>query len=126
MALPDYMRMESLSEDFPHRKTLGLHETEHFLLLATYHLWREDAVPIDGEAVDTLRGRFAPHPQRDRNKQFTENVLELALHRLVTAGLVEKRAHSLWPTAKAVDELERALKRAGKTTEDLMRRILEG
>jgi hypothetical protein len=124
LALPDFLRVES-APDQP-KRALGLHETEHFLLLATYHLWREDAVPIDGEALDMLRGRLSPHPQRDLNRQFSENVLELALHRLETAGLLERRAHSLWPTARAVDELERAMRGTGKTVEGLMRRILGG
>jgi hypothetical protein len=124
MALPDFLRIEGLPEQ--PRRTLGLHETEHFLLLATYQLWREDVAPIDGEALDKLRGRLSPHPQRDRNKQFSENVLEMALHRLVTSGLIERRAHSLWPTAAAVDELERAMKGTRKSPEELMRRILGG
>jgi len=123
MPLPDFMRVESLGG--PSRRTLGLRQTEQFLLLATYHLWREDAPVLDGEALDRLRGALSPHAERERNRQFSHNVLEMALDRLLTAGLVEQRAHSLAPTARAVDELERAMAATRKLPEAMLRRLLE-
>lgn len=123
MALPPFMRVESLGG--PQRRTLGLRQTEQFLLLATYHLWREDAPAVDGEALDKLRGALSPHAERERNRQFSLNVLDMALDRLLAAGLVEHRAHSLAPTARAVDELERAMAATRRTPEALLRRLLE-
>jgi hypothetical protein len=123
MSLPDFMRVESLGGAA--RRTLGLRQTEQFLLLATYHLWREDAPVVDGEALDKLRGALSPHAERERNRQFSHNVLEMALDRLMTAGLVERRADSLAPTARAVDELERAMAATRKSPEAMLRRLLE-
>lgn len=123
MASPPFMRVESLGG--PQHRTLGLRQIEQFLLLATYHLWREDAPAVDGEALDKLRGALSPHAERERNRQFSLNVLDMALDRLLAAGLVEQRAHSLAPTARAADELERAMAATRRTPEALLRRLLE-
>ena len=75
MPLPEFMQIEA--PVFAPRRTLSLLETEQFLLLAAYHLWRDDVWPIDGEALDKLRGALSPHPVRDQNKQFGMNVVNL-------------------------------------------------
>ncbi|MCU0888538.1 MAG: hypothetical protein MUC64_11095 [Rubritepida sp.] len=123
MPLPRFLQIEP--PPGPPRRTLSLHETEQFLLLAAYKLWREDVDPIDGEALDKLRGALSPHPVREQNKQFTMNVLEMAVGRMLTAGLIEMRPHSLRPSAKAIAELERAMTETRKQPEALLRRILE-
>lgn len=123
MSLPDFLRPEV--EAHAGRRTLGVRETEQFLLLATYHLWREDAMRVDGAALDKLRGALSPHSQRDRNKQLSVNVMEMALDRLLQAGLVEVRPHSLHPTARAVDELERAMAETRTEPVQLLRKLLE-
>jgi hypothetical protein len=122
MALPEFLRVEGV----PHpRRTLSLRETEQFLLLAAYKLWREDVDPIDGEALDKLRGALSPHPVREQNKQFTMNVMEMAVERLVTAGLVELEARGVRPSAKAIAELERAMAATHRAPEAVLRRLLE-
>lgn len=122
MPLPDFLRLDPIPAP---RRTLGLRETEQFLLLGTYLLWREDAAQVDGKALDHLRGALSPHGQRDRNKQFSMNVMEMALDRLLAAGLLEVRAHSLHPTARSVDELERAMATTRMEPAQLLRRLLE-
>ena len=122
MALPEFMQIEA--PPFAPRRTLSLLETEQFLLLATYHLWRDDVWPIDGEALDKLRGALSPHPVRDQNKQFGMNVLEMALERLTTAELIEIRRRGIVPTTRAIEELERAIAETKKSAEDMLRRIL--
>ncbi|MBS7790664.1 hypothetical protein KTR66_11700 [Roseococcus sp. SDR] len=123
MALPEFMQIEA--PPFAPRRTLSLLETEQFLLLATYHLWRDDVWPIDGEALDKLRGAFSPHPVRDQNKQFGMNVLEMALERMSTGGLIEIRKRGIVPTTRAIEELERAIAETRKSAEDMLRKILE-
>ena len=123
MPLPEFMLIEA--PVFAPRRTLSLLETEQFLLLASYHLWRDDVWPIDGEALDKLRGALSPHPVRDQNKQFGMNVLEMALERLSTAELVEVRRRGIVPTTRAIEELERAIAATKKTAEDMLRRLLE-
>lgn len=124
MPLPDFLRVEPPVA--PPRHTLSLRETEQFLLLAAYKLWREDVDPIDGEALDKLRGALSPHPVREQNKQFTINVLEMAVERLVTAGLIEIWPHTLRPSARAIGELERAMAATRRQPEAVLRRLLEG
>jgi hypothetical protein len=121
--LPHWMMFEGLSGT--HSRVLSLRATEQFLLLASYKLWREDVAPIDGEALDKLRGSLSPHPRRELNRQFGRNVLEIALERLATAGLIELGRHGLTPALKAVDEIERAMGRSRKDVEPLLRRLLE-
>jgi integrase len=123
MPLPGFLRIEPPA--VPPRRTLSLHETEQFLLLAAYKLWREDVDPIDGEALDKLRGALSPHPVREQNKQFTMNVLEMAVERMVTAGLLELGPHTLRPSARAIAELERAMAETRRRPEALLRRLLE-
>lgn len=123
MALPDFMQIEA--PPFAPRHTLSLLETEQFLLLAAYHLWRDDVWPIDGEALDKLRGALSPHPVRDQNKQFGMNVLEMALERLSTAGLIEIRRSGIVPTKRAIEELERAMAATKKSADDMLRKLLE-
>jgi hypothetical protein len=123
VALPEFMQIEAPL--YAPRRTLSLLETEQFLLLATYHLWRDDVWPIDGEALDKLRGALSPHPVRDQNKQFGMNVLEMALDRLSTAGLVEIRRSGIVPTTRAIEELERAIAGTKKSAEDMLRKLLE-
>ena len=123
MTLPDFMRIEAPA--FALRRTLSLLETEQFLLLAAYHLWRDDVWPIDGEALDKLRGALSPHPVRDQNKQFGVNVLEMALERLMTAELIETRRSGILPTKRAIEELERAIAETHRTPEAMLRKLLE-
>lgn len=123
MALPAFLRIEP--PPAPPRRTLSLRETEQFLLLAAYKLWREDVDPIDGEALDKLRGALSPHPVREQNKQFTMNVLEMAVANLTAAGLIELGPHTLRPSARAIAELERAMAQTRKRPEGLLRKILE-
>lgn len=123
MALPEFMQIEA--PPFAPRRTLSLLETEQFLLLAAYHLWRDDVWPIDGEALDKLRGALSPHPVRDQNKQFGMNVLEMALERLSTGGLVEVRRSGIVPTKRAIEELERAIASTRKSAGDMLRKLLE-
>lgn len=123
VALPEYMQIEA--PVFAPRRTLSLLETEQFLLLASYHLWREDVWPIDGEALDKLRGALSPNPVRDQNKQFGMNVLEMALERLGTAELIEIRRRGIVPTTRAIEELERAIAETKKTAEAMLRKLLE-
>lgn len=86
---------------------------------------RGDVAPIDGEALDKLRGSLSPHPRREMNRQFGRNVLEIALERLVAAKLIELGRHGLTPALKAVDEIERAMGQSRKDVEPLLRRLLE-
>ena len=123
MPLPEFMQIEAPA--FAPRRTLSLLETEQFLLLACYHLWRDDVWPIDGEALDKLRGALSPHPVRDQNKQFGMNVLEMALERLTTAELIEVRRRGIVPTTRAIEELERAAAATKKTAETMLRKLLE-
>ena len=123
MSLPDFMRIEA--PPLAARRTLSLLETEQFLLLAAYHLWRDDVWPIDGEALDKLRGALSPHPVRDQNKQFGLNVLEMALERLTGAALIEVRRSGLVPTKRAIEELERAIAETHRTPEAMLRKLLE-
>lgn len=123
MALPEFMQIEAPL--YAPRRTLSLLETEQFLLLAAYHLWRDDVWPIDGEALDKLRGALSPHPVRDQNKQFGMNVLEMALDRLSTAGLIEIRKRGIVPTTRAIEELERAIAATKKSADDMLRKLLE-
>lgn len=123
MALPEFMQIEAPL--YAPRRTLSLLETEQFLLLAAYHLWRDDVWPIDGEALDKLRGALSPHPVRDQNKQFGMNVLEMALERLSTAGLIEIRKRGIVPTTRAIEELERAIAATKKSADDMLRKLLE-
>ena len=123
MALPEFMQIEAPLH--APRRTLSLLETEQFLLLAAYHLWRDDVWPIDGEALDKLRGALSPHPVRVQNKQFGMNVLEMALERLSTAELIEIRRRGIVPTTRAIEELERAIAETRKTPEAMLRKILE-
>ena len=121
--LPEFMQIEA--PVYAPRRTLSLMETEQFLLLAAYHLWRDDIWPIDGEALDKLRGALSPHPVRDQNKQFGMNVLEMALDRLTTAELIEIRRRGIVPTPRAIEELERAIAGTRKSAEDMLRKLLE-
>lgn len=123
MSLPDFMRIEA--PPLAARRTLSLLETEQFLLLAAYHLWRDDVWPIDGEALDKLRGALSPHPVREQNKQFGVNVLEMALERLGGAELIDLRRSGLMPTKRAIEELERAIAETGRTPEAMLRKLLE-
>ena len=123
MPLPEFMQIEAPAT--APRRTLSLRETEQFLLLASYHLWRDDVWPIDGEALDKLRGALSPHPVRDQNKQFGMNVLEMALERLGTAELIEIRRSGIVPTARAIEELERAVAETRKSAQDMLKRLLE-
>ncbi len=123
VTLPGFMQIEA--PIFAPRRTLSLLETEQFLLLAAYHLWRDDVWPIDGEALDKLRGALSPHPVRDQNKQFGMNVLEMALDRLSTAELIEIRRRGIVPTTRAIEELERAVAATKKSAEDMLRKLLE-
>lgn len=122
MPLPEFMQIETPAVG--PRRTLSLLETEQFILLASYHLWRDDVWPIDGEALDKLRGAFSPHPVRDQNKQFGMNVLEMALDRLASAELIEVRRRGIVPTARAIEELERAMVDTDKTAERMLKRLL--
>ena len=81
--------------------------------------------PIDGEALDKLRGALSPFPVRDQNKQFTMNVLEMAVDKMVSSGLLSMHADGLRPTARAIEELERAMAETGRTPETMLRLILE-
>jgi hypothetical protein len=121
--LPGFLLFEGWPQNPP--RVLSLRETEQFLLLAAYLLWRRDVAPIDGEALDKLRGALSPHPVREHNKQFGLNVMEVAVERLVQAGLIELGRMGLTPSLKAVDELERAMAETGKDPERVLRRILE-
>jgi hypothetical protein len=121
--LPHWMEFEGLSGT--HSRVLSLRATEQFLLLASYKLWREDVSPIDGEALNKLRGNLSPHPRREMNRQFGRNVLETALDRLVTARLLELGRHGLTPALKAVDEIERAMGESRRDVEPMLRRLLE-
>ena len=123
MSLPEFMQIEA--PPFAPRRTLSLLETEQFLLLAAYHLWRDDVWPIDGEALDKLRGALSPNPVRDQNKQFGMNVLEMALERLSTAELIEVRRRGIVPSTRAIEELERAIAETKKTPEAMLRKLLE-
>ncbi|WP_206929389.1 hypothetical protein [Roseococcus thiosulfatophilus] len=124
MELPAWMRFEELSAAHP--RVLSLRATEQFLLLASYKLWREDVSPIDGAALDKLRSRLSPYPRREQNLQFGRNVLETALERLSTAGLIELGEHGLTPALRAVDEIERAMGQGKRDVEPMLRRLLEG
>jgi hypothetical protein len=121
--LPDFLLFEGWPQNPP--RVLSLRETEQFLLLAAYLLWRRDISPIDGEQLDKLRGALSPHPVREQNKQFGLNVMEVAVERLTRAGLIELGCRGLTPSLKAVDELERAMAETGKDPERVLRRILE-
>jgi len=121
--LPDFLLFEGWPQNPP--RVLSLRETEQFLLLAAYLLWRRDVAPIDGEQLDKLRGALSPHPVREQNKQFGLNVMEVAVDRLFRAGLIEIGRMGLTPTLRAVDELERAMAETGKDPERVLRRILE-
>lgn len=123
MQLPHWMEFEGLSGI--HARVLPLRATEQFLLLASYKLWREDVSPIDGEALNTLRGTLSPHPRREMNRQFGRNVLETALERLATARLIELGRYGLTPALKAVDEIERAMGQTRRDVEPMLRRLLE-
>ena len=123
MALPEFMQIEAPA--MAPRRTLSLLETEQFLLLAAYHLWRDDVWPIDGEALDKLRGALSPHPVRDQNKQFGMNVLEMALERLGGAELIDIRRSGIMPSKRAIAELERAMAETRRSAEDMLRRLLE-
>lgn len=123
MTLPDFMQIEVLPT--ASRRTLSLLETEQFLLLAAYHLWRDDVWPIDGEALDKLRGALSPHPVRDQNKQFGMNVMEMALERLTGAELLEIRRSGILPSKRAIEELERAIAETHRTPEAMLRKLLE-
>lgn len=122
MPLPEFMQIETAGPG--PRRTLSLRETEQFILLASYHLWRDDVWPIDGEALDKLRGALSPHPVRDQNKQFGMNVLEMAFERLTTAELIEVRRSGIVPTARAIAELERAIAETRKTADGMIKRLL--
>ncbi|MBB3899282.1 hypothetical protein [Roseococcus suduntuyensis] len=124
MDLPAWMRFEDLSAAHP--RVLSLRSTEQFLLLASYKLWREDVSPIDGAALDKLRSRLSPHPRREQNLQFGRNVLETALERLSTAGLIELGERGLTPALRAVVEIERAMGQGKRDVEPMLRRLLEG
>ena len=121
--LPDFMQIEA--PPMAPRRTLSLLETEQFLLLAAYHLWRDDVWPIDGEALDKLRGALSPYPVRDQNRQFGMNVLEMALERLTGAELVEIRRGGIMPSKRAIAELERAMVETRRSAEDMLRKLLE-
>lgn len=123
MPLPDFLQIEPPPATA--RRTLSLRETEQFLLLATYDLWRDDVWPIDGEMLDKLRGGLSPHGVRDQNKQFSMNVMEMAVDRLATAGLIELRRRDAIPSARAIEELERAMVETRWTPEQMLRRLLE-
>ena len=123
MPLPRSFRIEHLPGTV--RRPLSVRETERFLLLACYKLWREDVAPIDGEALDKLRGALSPFPVRDQNRQFTMNVLEMAVDKMVSSGLLSMHADGLRPTARAIEELERAMAETGRTPETMLRLILE-
>jgi len=122
MPLPEFMQIETPGTGA--RRTLSLRETEQFILLASYHLWRDDVWPIDGEALDKLRGALSPHPVRDQNKQFGMNVLEMAFDRLTAAELIEVRRRGIVPSARAIEELERAIAETRKTAGSMLKRLL--